>query len=235
MAQAREDALAAGAGARLPDHLAGADEAAAEARAAFDGKDYEEARDKAGRAGELYRILGVLAQAGAARDEIQEKGFEGYDPEGIAQGAAAHNAALAAYEAGSLDEARDKAGEALQRYRQALDTAWKTYAGERRAAADEERQKALDLKADVAVKADFNEAGGFYTQAGAAYEAGDYSQAVDAYIEAEYRFTATAAIAEEKRRQAQEAIRVAEERTAASEETLKNAEAALAGEEGGAE
>jgi HEPN domain-containing protein len=230
--QARAGAVAAGIADIYPDRLLAADNTVDEAISRYEAKDYYPAASSAFLAVELFNALKTGAEAYAVREEIDDYDFVKYDPENYRLGDDSGGRALDAYDALAAEEALDAAGEALLRYNLVLRRGWETYAGERRALAGTERRAALDLKANVAVKADFDAAAGLYNQGETAFRAERYPEAVDFYFQSEYLFVVVGRTAAEKRRIAEEAIKTAEERTAASEETARNAEMIL---EGGAE
>jgi hypothetical protein len=102
---------------------------------------------------------------------------------------------------------------------------------ERRLAADTERQKALGLKANVAVKPEFDAALAIYNQAESSVRAENYTEAVSLYGQSEAQFIVVGRTAEEKRREAEQVIREAEEKILESEENAKKAELILEGGE----
>jgi hypothetical protein len=97
--------------------------------------------------------------------------------------------------------------------------------------AQRERRNALDAKANVAVREDFNRVDQIYNRAESAYNSRVFDNAADLYIQAEAGFVNAALAAEEKRRIAQEAIEAADRKLAESETTAANAEKILEGGE----
>jgi tetratricopeptide (TPR) repeat protein len=163
------------------------------------------------------------------REEIAARGFEVYDPANIGVGDNAFYTGIDDYRAGNFAVAKNKASEALYLYSQTLKTAWETYTAKMRADATAERQKALDLKADVAVKQDFDAANSVFSQANTAFYARRYEDAGGFYERCLPMFTSVAALALEKRLAAEEALRRANQRVAASDEAARNAERILEG------
>jgi HEPN domain-containing protein len=239
-AQARENevtaawdgAIAAGIGEIYPERLQAAEDVVEQALTQYEAKDYYPAAASAFLAVELFNTLKTGAGAYQAREEIDTRGFIKYDPDNYALAEESGGLALTAYDALSAEDAKSAAEEALLRYNLVLAKGWESYASERRTLAATERQAALDLKANVAVKDDFDAAAGIYNQAETAFRAQRYSEAVDFYFQSEYMFAVICGTAAEKRRIAEDAIKRAEDRAAASEETARNAESFLGGGEG---
>jgi uncharacterized protein YdaT len=111
-----------------------------------------------------------------------------------------------------------------------LNTGWASHVAGLQSTAEAERQKAIDLKANVAVQEDFNKADALYSQAAASLQAEEFMNAARQYIESENLFIAAGKAAEEKRRLAEEAIREAEEKAQASDETARKAEIIIEGD-----
>ncbi|MDR3146458.1 MAG: hypothetical protein LBU21_09280, partial [Treponema sp.] len=230
IAAARAAAIEAGAAEVSPDRLETADNRADEALRLFrEEKDYYAAAAVVLQAIDMYRILKTGAEAYHTRLEIEDWGFDRYDADTYARADAASLEAMNAYDSSAVDDALINAEQALLLYETVLSTGWERYTGERRAAAGAERQAALDLKADVAVKGDFSAAQELYNRAETLFRAASYAEASELYSGAEGRFTAVRGIAAEKRRLAEEAIRRAEEKALASDEAARNAETILEG------
>jgi hypothetical protein len=155
-----------------------------------------------------------------------------YDPENLERADEVGLMAISDYENGNIPQARDEAEEAALRYSLALSTGWESHAGGRRRTAGRERQRALDAKANVAVKEEYGKAAKAYDDAESSYRSKNFRDAARFYNQSSDLFTAAAQAAEEKRVVAEEAIRAAEEKMAESDETAKNAEILL---EGGAQ
>jgi hypothetical protein len=239
-AQAREDEIMAARGELIatglaesfPEYLNGADQTALAALDQYEEKDYYTARDTAARALAQYQTLKAGAGAYLVREEIVDLEFIPYDPENFDKADAVGQAAIDNYDLGNFEAARDEADEAHLRYNLALETGWLSYAAEKGASAGVERQNALDLKANVAVRDLFNEAETLYNQAAASLRAENYKDAAVLYTDSEARFIVSGQAAEEKRRLAEDAIKEAEEKVAESDETARKAEVFI---EGGAQ
>jgi hypothetical protein len=152
-----------------------------------------------------------------------------YDPYNIGIADEIAVSGVADYEAGNITAAQDKADEALFRYNLALRTGKESFAADRGAAAANERQKALNLKANVAVRQDFEAATSIYNRAVNSYRGQNFDAAADLYEESRAMYEVVSLAAEEKRRIAEEALRSAEEKMTESDTNAKNAELILEG------
>ena len=228
---ARDEALLTGLKDSFPDYLTDADRTAVQALDQFEAEDYYAARDTAFLARDKYRALKAGGEAYNKRQEIVNRDFVSYDPENFNKADESGLAAVEAYEAENIEAAQEQAEEAGLRYNLVLNTAWAAHVAERRLAADGERQKALDLKANVAVKAEFDAALAIYNQAASSVQAENYTEAVSLYGQSEAQFMAVGKTAEEKRREAEQAIQEAEQKILESEENAKKAELILEGGE----
>jgi hypothetical protein len=233
ISQARAEAIDAGISDIYPEGLAAADavvdQAVGQYETAAEARDYYAAARSAFLALDSYRALKTGADAYTVRQEIETRGFVKYDARNFELADESGSRAINAYESGDIDIAAGNAEEAKLRYNLALNTGWESYAAERRAAATNERQGALDLKANVAVKSEFDTVNGIYNQAEAAFKEKKFSEAVDLYDQSEPRFAGVRRTAEEKRRLAEEAIKTAEEKVVQSDETARDAERILEG------
>jgi hypothetical protein len=97
-------------------------------------------------------------------------------------------------------------------------------------AAATERQIALDAKANVAVRQDFNSAQALYAQANTAFQAERFDEAVSLYNQSRPMFDAAAREALEKQLIAEEALRIANQRMTESDQTAREAEIILEGD-----
>jgi hypothetical protein len=228
---ARDEALLTGLKDSFPDYLTDADRTAVQVLAQFEAEDYYTARDTAFLVRDKYRALKTGGDAYNKRQEILKWNFISYDPDNYNKAEETGLAAVEAYEAGNIAEAINNAEEAGLRYGLVLKTGWTGYVSEQKAAAGAERQKALDMKANVAVKAEYDAALVIYNQAEASSQADSYEDAADLYAQSAARFAVIAETAAEKRREAEEAIREAEQKILESEENVKKAELILEGGE----
>jgi hypothetical protein len=228
----RNEVIATGFGSIYPEYISKADQSAIQALAQYEAEDYYSAKDTAAAALAMYQVLKTGADAYFARQDIVRQGFVSIDPENFAKADEIIAGAADDYDAGNIAQAQDKAEEAGLRYNLVLKAGWRSFATERADAAAAERQKALDLKANVAVREDFNAVEEVYNRAQAAFKSEKYDDATVLYTDAAARFTVVSGTAAEKRRIAEEAIQEAEEKISASDENAKQAELIL---EGGAE
>jgi hypothetical protein len=223
--EARDNALHEGAFDLTPERTAAADGQAEEAR-----KLYEEDKDYYGAAAAIlaaidkYKGLTIGTRAYNIREQIEFYNFERYDSEGFTQADKLAVTAIDAYDGDDIKTALDIAEECLVRYAVIFNTGMKTYANERRAAADTERRFSLERKANVAVKNDFAMAQNVFDSAEGSFRTEDYLEAARLYFQAEFAFAEVTAAAEQKRLLAEDAIKKAEESAAASENIARNAE-----------
>jgi hypothetical protein len=218
-----------------PDHVVAADDTVDKALGFYEAKDYYPAAYAALKALDMYQILKIGTEAYKARQEIMDYGFGRYDPDNYAAAEDVAFAGLDAFDALAFDDTVDskdvllQAEEARLGYNLVLDTGWRSYATERQVSAGAERQNALDFKANVAVRDEYEAAQRLYNQAASSYQAQRYVEAADQYFQVEFLFAAVAETAAQKRRFAEGAIQAAQNRAAASEETARSAEAILEG------
>ena len=239
-AQAREDEImalrnkliAAGARDYFPEPFTVADKTALTALDQYEADDYYAARDTAAQALTMYRILTSAYDAWLVRREIEEREFESYDPDNFDRAREILSDAIDAYGAGNYALAQENADEALLRYNLVLSTGWAAYAELRSSLADAERQAALDIKANVAVKDLFSTADTTFKTGTDAFDSKEYEEAAKQFISSEALFVLASTSASEKRHTAVETIREANRRIDESDETARQAEIIL---EGGAE
>jgi exonuclease VII small subunit len=238
--QARDEAIDAGIRALSPNRLEAADQRIDRAldqyeagNAATENSDaadnYYAAAASAFDALNCYHALSLGTKARRLEGEIQARGFEDYDPSNYGRGKEALDTAVAAYDEGETTTALARADEALLHYTIAMDRGWLGYAGDMRLSAEAERRNALQYKANVAVKRDFDQADGLYTRGIDAYNAQDYATSVDYFSQAIPLFSNAIKITEQKRVIAEEAIHTAETRISQSEQTAREAETLLQG------
>jgi hypothetical protein len=228
----RDQAIAGGIEELLPEYLIVADGKALDAEDAYLAEDYYTALAEALEALDRYRSLAVGVDAYLVREEIERRDFAGFDQANFDRGDQIFLAAIASYEGEAVKEALSEVGEARVLYDNVLKTGWLAYSNQLRGLALQERQNALDVKANVAVRDDFSRVDRIYNQAEAAYNSRNYEVAAGFYIQAEAGFVETILTAEVKRRIAQAAIEAADRKLVESENAVADAERIL---EGGAE
>jgi len=226
---ARDAAVNAGAGDLVPDMLLQADNTTADALAKYQAKDYYGARDAANSALSMYGILTDGIAAYNVRMEIANRGFETYDSDNIAAADDTLRSAADDYSAKNLPSAKAKVDKAAQSYKQSLQTCWHSFATEKGANAGAERQNALNLKANVAVKDDFNSAQTVYTNADTAFQANKFEDAANLYQQSQSMFAAVSQAASAKQQAAQDALQRANQKMTESDETARKAELILQG------
>jgi hypothetical protein len=213
-----------------PDYLVIADHISLRAQSQYDAEEYYPAAASAFLAADMYRALKTGLDAYNVREEIVDRNFIIYDPGSFEKADDTITAAAFAYEGENASQAQDKADEALLRYNLVLKTGKQSFAADRGAAAGMERQAALELKANVAVRREFEAASVIYNQAEASFKAEDYDKAADLYGRSESMFDGIRQTAEEKRRLATEARISAESKMAESDEAARKAELFLEGD-----
>ena len=214
----------------FPEYLAEADSVALKALEEYESDDYYAAKDTVGEALEMYRALSSGALAYQARQEIIYRGFTEYDPENFEKADAAGTQATEAWDEGDIKLAHDSADEAQLRYNLVLNTAWAAYAAEKGTSAGIERQNALDVKANIAVRSAFNETEEMYMKAASSLEAEIFAEAAILFEKSGVQFAELVALTEEKRAFAETAIREAEEMAEASDEAARRAEEIIEGD-----
>jgi len=107
--------------------------------------------------------------------------------------------------------------------------AFEAYADSIAADAAAARQKALNYKANVAVKPDFDAADAIYNKARTAYNSQTYDESGRLFFDSTSMFNAAADAAIEKQQKAEEALKRADQKMADSDEAAKNAELLLQG------
>jgi hypothetical protein len=225
----REDAVNARAEELIPQLLEDADNTGLDAIDQYFAKNYAAAKNTAGEAQSMYGVLLSGLGAYKVREEIEARNFLVYDLINIERADNTLWAAAGDYNAGNFSSAGDKCGQALFRYNTALRTGWEGYAAVKGADASAERQRALNSRANVAVRQEFNETQGILNRANAVFQGQRYEEAAMLYEDCISNFEVIARLALEKQRAAEEALRVANQRMAKSDETAKAAEVILEG------
>jgi hypothetical protein len=227
--QARTDAINAGIEEVSPERLAAADAVVREAQLLYEGENYYAAADEAFRAVDSFRALAAGAVAYKTWQEIENYDFGKYNRGDYVLVEQAGLQAVEDYDGGRFAEARREAEEVMRRLDRILYTGWESFAVERKAAADRERQAALGLKANVAVRNEFNAALAVYNQGESSIRARNYDIAANMYAQSESMFSLAKTSAELKRRAAEEAVKAAEQKLVESDTAAQNAEKILEG------
>jgi len=227
---AREAAVNAGAEEVVPDRLAQADTLAEQSGQKFDDTDFFGSMEDGKEALVRYKILQTIAEARSKQVEADNNGFFSQDPDNYMLAAEAGNNAVDFYDEGKLPEAQAAADEALSRFKQVISNGWGSRVEEKAAAANKWRDAALAVKANVAVKSEYDAADQVYNNANAALRAEEYAVAAELFGQSEGLFNKAHDNAVVKRDRAEEALREAEQKLAASEEKAQTAAEFLGGE-----
>ncbi|MDR2211426.1 MAG: hypothetical protein LBO65_08205 [Spirochaetaceae bacterium] len=231
LAAAREAAVSAGAGELVPDRLAQADEAAASAKKKYQEGDLTGSVRAGKDAWDRYRVLETIARAHTKQQEADQYDFFSLDSDNYMIAADAGNDAVDQYDAGNLVQAQDSADESLARFNQVVKNGWIATVEEKASAARQWREASLAVKANVAVKGDYDAAERIYNQAHVAFRADEYTSAVELFEQSGQLFMAVHATAQEKRSLAEEALLEAEQKLQESEAKAQSAEAIIGGGE----
>jgi hypothetical protein len=197
-----------------PEYLRQADDVALAAFDKWDAADYDGAREGVDQAALMYGTLRTGVEAYLLREELAPAALS-FDPNAFWQTDEIAFSALDKWEAGDYEGAKADAETAMLRY---------AITG-----AVVERQKALDARANVAVRQEFNAAQLLYELANSAYQWQAFGEASMLYRESLLLFRQAARIADDRRRSAEEALRRAQQRFIESDETARNADAILEG------
>jgi hypothetical protein len=220
----RAGAVAAGAGTLAPDYLLQTDNKAVEALTAYEAGDYYPARDAALAARDRYGAVETGVYAYTIRLELEERGFVRYDSSAIASTDTAALSGLGAWDAGDIAAAAATAADVLARYDRSLARAKQSYATDSAAGAAAARQRALDVKANVAVRQDYDAAEGIYNRAVAYFRETLYDNAADQYVEALVKYDMVTQTAWDKRQTAEAALQAAELKMVESDGNARQAE-----------
>ncbi len=140
--------------------------------------------------------------------------------------------AIDQYERGDAGSALVSAQEALSEYNTLMSQAWVDASGNVANVAANAQRTAVNAKAPVAAKQEYDRAYAGYIEGQAFLNVKDYQSAAISYYESIVMFKEAAEVSEYKRQHAQEAISEAERKIAESERTAADAETRL---EGGAQ
>ena len=236
-AQAREDEIMAvrdtlvalGLKNSFPGYLASADKTALSALDQYEAGDYYAAADTAANALSEYQVLETAYDAWLIRREIIERDFGDYDPDNFDRAGQILGDAMDAFDAGNIAEARESAEDSLERYEIVLAAGWTAYADDRSSMAEAERQAALEMKTDIAVKDLFDEGDSNRRTGQTSLENKRYEDASKQFINAEAMYVISSMSALEKRRRAIEAIREANDKIRESDRTGRRGETIIEG------
>ncbi|MDR3172172.1 MAG: hypothetical protein LBU17_11210 [Treponema sp.] len=226
---ARTVAINAGIKDASPAHLLGVDRIVAEAVAQYETADYYPAAISVFLALDMYKVLKTEADVYKVRQEIVKRGFIVYDPNNFQKAEVDMAAAVRNYESRRAGQALDNAQEALAGYTAVLWTGWVSFAADKGVGASTERQAALDLRADVAVRNEYDAANTVYKRADRALRSEKYDEAARLYVQSETMFLEICKAAEVKLLVAKQAVKTAEQKMLESGENAKKAELVFEG------
>jgi len=228
---ARNLALDAGAEELIPELLDEADNTVFLAVAKYEARDFYGAKDAAADAITMYQIMKSGLDAYAVREAIAERNLEIYDPNNVELADDTLRAAASDYFSKDFAGARNKVDAAMLRYNLALKNAWEAYAADKGAEAADQRQLALDVRANIASRQEFNAAQDVFGRADSAFRAQRFDEAAIGFEDSIRQFTSVVAITRMKRATAEEALERANQMLNESDEIARNAEIILEGGE----
>ena len=218
LATAREDAVNAGAEDLVPDRFALVDELADSSRQHLENGNYAASIIEGREALERYEILQTLGEAREIQRQADEQDFFTRDPDTYIQAAEAGNYAVDFFDEGNLAESQKHADEALAYFMVVYNNGWQSIAEDKADVANDWRDAATEIRANVAVQAEFAAAEQTYNNAQTAMQDQEYVRASELYEQSGMLFMLAHDNTVERRNIAEEALRVAEERLLESEE-----------------
>ncbi|MCX7024258.1 MAG: hypothetical protein NT080_06520 [Spirochaetes bacterium] len=218
-----------------PQWYGDAENAFADAEALAASGDHEGAIAAYENARLLYELAQKRTRAASLKSRIDEKELSSFDSGNYAIATEKLQFADSSYST-DPEAALDALDEAILRYNLVVQKGYENYAASRKEPADDSKNKADEIKAPVAVKADYEAAQAVYDEANAAMAAGRYEEAAASYDQAQSLFEKAWETATVKKEAATKALDSLEETTAVSEQKIKEADEALSqSEQGGAE
>jgi predicted small lipoprotein YifL len=232
--EGREKSAAAGAGQAdlWPDgagQLSAADADAAEGARLYGAKDYYPAKDAYETALNRYGVVETQGLCYTLKAEIQEYNLQSYGPEDFAQGEENLGKAAASYNEKALPAAKDAADKALAGYQTVAARGWEALASDEADKAKSEQDKALDIKADVELKDDYDAALASFSQGEEARGNREFKQAFQNFSQAETRFTEVYEAAARKRSAADMLIQQADKKVGESAQKAKDVQSQIRG------
>ena len=212
-----------------PHYLDAADVAAVNALEQYEAGNYADAKAYADQAMKNYDDLWLAADIYMTRQSIVDLDFIKYDTVNFATADEIALKAIAEFDAGNKDAAIENGLEAQRRYNMIIDNAWPAYATDKRNDAVSERQHAIDERANVAARSEFNDAEFYLSEAQRLFNLREYESASHAFTNAQALFTISIEETLERRRIALETIRIAEEMIDRSGGTAREAERIIEG------
>ena len=218
---ARQAAIDAGAEENCPDQMNRLDYLLAGL------KDSDDPESAAKSIIDRYNLLANYSKAVAAKDEVDENGYDAYAPNDYNRGVSNLEKVEAAFEADTDDY--DKAvfvyaENALKDFNTVINVAYKKIAKEERENAMDAKRDADSVKAGVARKAEYKEATDLITTGDSLYAMQNAKKATEKYREAAEKLSYLFEDVSEKRAAAQAAIEEAKKRVAESEKFAEEAD-----------
>ena len=229
---ARQVAVANGAETQAPAALSAGDQYMAQAAAAYEAGNHREAFELYRKALYSFDAAEKKSSAAAVRDKVDAKDFGKLDSGNYAL-AGEQLAAVDGLLAEDPEGSSDAAEEALLRYNIVWKTGWEISATSGRDAAGEYKVEAEAIKAEVAVKDDYDAALAVWNEAMVYYAAGDYENALPLLERAKGMFKAVYETAAAKRAAAEAAINAAAASTDQAGELAEEGDAILGTETDG--
>jgi tetratricopeptide (TPR) repeat protein len=174
-----------------------------------------------------YAELGkILAEARTKRQEIINAGFDDADRKAFDEADEMLKRAEEVYDAGFEafnENAMSDARIALSSFNAIVDAVWMAKTDALRVNSSEKQQEALKLRADVAVKDEYNLATELHNKGNSAFRDKDYFVAIDFFERSIPAFDETIKVATEKKEKAELALKKAEEKISESEKIVEDA------------
>ena len=225
----RENALALGALDYAADQLHSVDDRAHEGIDKFEARDMAGAAETADFAHNAYRVMALGLEAYGIRVDIENRDLYRFDRSGIDAADQIILSAVNDFDNNDFASAEEKFNDANARYNRSLLLAREGQAGEFGNLATAERARALEARANVAVRAEYEAANTLFIQGAQAIQRRDFEQAANLYVRSRDMFIAVTLEALQRRRLADEAIHEAERRIAESDATAHRAELVIGG------
>lgn len=223
---AKQRALAADAEELVPLLLDAADDYYEKASAFYDSEDYRAAVSAYSASITAYSVAEKSALSATTKARIEELGFESMDSGNYS---IADSKLELAFNSISSDPAAalDAADEALLRYRLVLAKGWELSAGTGKQKAEHNKLESEAIKAQVAVRAQYEEAKVIWDTAQAAYSAAKFEDAYMLFKQAEDRFMLVYKNASVKREAALAAMEMAKNKSQESKSIANSGDSYL--------
>lgn len=222
---AKDAAQAAGADSTFPEEftkVSGDYEALIQSQMADPSKDY---RSQIENLRDAYLALEKLTKAQDMRNRIKDAGLEDYDVATLQKGDQAMEQAKTLHNQGAAGgQLLEQATIAYDSFFSIMDANYATLCETQRELALAAKEKADSIKAAMAAKAEYDVAAQILATAESAYTGKDYGTAYDGFVEATSAFNTIYNDVFAKRSAAEEAIRRAKQKVAASAEIAAEAD-----------